>query len=75
MDRRKSTEAILMIEKVKHKTPRPYKKDGETKVRCQVTIHTKDRALLLRIGEGNLSGGIGVACNEWRDVNYSRDAQ
>jgi len=56
-----------MKQKVKKKqTSRPYRKDGETKVRCQVTLHAKDRDLLLSMGGDNLSGGIGVACDTLR---------
>ena len=57
-----------MKQKVKKKqTSRPYRKDGEVKVRCQVTLHTKDRDLLISIGGDNLSGGIGVASDTLRN--------
>jgi len=56
-----------MKQKTKKKqASRPYRKDGEVKVRCQVTLHTKDRDLLLSMGGDNLSGGIALACDTLR---------
>ena len=44
-------------------TKRAYRKNGLLTVRCNVTINEADRAYLIALGNGNLSAGIGIACD------------